>query len=124
MLMIEEFYQVSRIAIPLCYKKLHLFNIIKVTCCQKNNDKNKLLINKQLISNQTKNLSLSKEANKKSNFFCKNTNLIKKNELFYKPSTIELESFSNKPGFVFYQDNCDNTAFKTDKNIFINLPVR
>lgn len=115
--MIEEFYQASRVAILLCYRKINFFNITKVTCHKKNNEKH-------IISNQTKNLTLSKEANKKSNFFCKNTNLIKKNELFYKPSTIEFESFSNKPGFVFYQDNCDNTAFKTDRNIFINLPVR
>jgi hypothetical protein len=111
MFIIQEFFQVSRIAMPLCYKKLHLFNIIKVTCCQQKDGKDKLLISKQLISNQRKNQNSSQELNRKSNFF-------------YKPSTIEFESFIKKPGFVFYQDNCDNTAFKTDKNIFTNLPVR
>ena len=115
--MIEEFYQASRVAILLCYRKINSFNITKVTCHKENNEKH-------LLSNQTKNLSFGQEVNKKSNFFCKNTNLIKKNELFYKPSSMGFENFSNQPGFVFYQDNCDNIIFKTDRNIITNLTLK
>ena len=128
MFITQEFFQVSRIAMPLCYKKLHLFNIIKVKHHQQRDGKDNLLIYKQLISDRRKDRRKDQKSNqglnKKSNFFYKNTNLIKKNEIFYKPSTIGLENFSNQPSFVFYQDNCDNTFLKIDKNIFTNLPVR